>query len=165
MKGRAGLWWTAVVCAATVPVAASVCAWHRSHWPGVGGASWWRTVVLPVSARAWAMLAVLLLAGWAASAGPRRPDRIRSIGLGAWAGAQGALLAILLSIPGWIWLARLTVDATADVAFTGFIAALPAFAAAVFSGLSGATLGPVAGASLGLSSGAGLLWATWGTLA
>ncbi len=121
-------------------------------------------MVLPGCFKTWSIVSVVLLAGWAASAGPARPRKGTTALWGLWVGAQGLALTVFVSIPAWVWLARLNPGASLDLILPASLTVVPAIGAATLSGATGVMLGAVGATVLGLVGGGGLVWVTWGGL-
>lgn len=158
-----GLWAVALLSAATIPVLLHVATLHRGHWSGSAGVDFWGSAVLPWSARLWAGLGVLVLAGWASSAAPvGAPTLLGRLRSGALAGGLGAAVWVLAALPALVWLARLGVDGV-PLAFA--LATAAVVVAALLAATLGGLLPPAPSAAVGLAGGGALLWATWGAVA
>ncbi|MCA9541747.1 MAG: hypothetical protein KC620_22780, partial [Myxococcales bacterium] len=109
-----GLGLLTMLAAAVVPLFATIAATHRGHWAGVGALDFWPGFVVPWAGRTWAVVLLVALAGWAASAAPAEPHRGRRALIGGGTGGAAAIICALAALPGWVWLARLgAADASA----------------------------------------------------
>jgi len=148
--------------AVVVPVVVEIAAAHRGHWAGAGVGPFWSTLVVPWAGRGWALVCVLALAGWAASAAPAHPRLGRRLLGGLAAGAAGAVVCALAAAPGWIWLARLGVASPGTLVLAYFAGLSALLCAGMAAGASALVVGEPGGAAVGAAAGGALVWVTWG---
>ncbi|MFN3202236.1 MAG: hypothetical protein ACE366_27780 [Bradymonadia bacterium] len=150
-----GLWGVVVISALVLPLYTHAAAVHRTHWFGQTG-DVWRGQVVQTGALIWSILVVLAIAGCVAGwtlVDPRR-RAVRSVALGAWP----AFVALLASVPGWIWLVRLGIadsgqvgDVLAQVGAAPILTGVVAGAARPWVPMSAAAL-------LGAATGGAFIW-------
>jgi hypothetical protein len=160
-SGR-GLWAVALVAAAVVPAFLHIATLHREYWAGSLGADFWQEAVRPWTARVWAVLGVLILAGFASTAGVASgPVALRRVASGALGGGLGLAVWLVASLPGLVWLARLGVEGIPN---TFAIAGLALVVAALVAGMIGAFAEGAPAAAGGAVVGTGVLMLCWGQI-
>ena len=143
-----GLGALALLSLASLPICLHIASVHRSHWIGGSAGGYWDGFVVPTAGRAWAIVCVVAVAGWAASASTSDPRLARRIGSGAARGALACIVAAAASIPAWIWLARFDVVPDARLVGLFVVRACAVIVAGVSAGAFGGAV-PFAPAALG----------------